>query len=57
MDKNEHVYCTNCVYGESLLNQMLSSNPDSMPDSCQSCFPFDPEDSALFEKRPNYVLK
>lgn len=53
MKKNKHVYCTNCVNGQSLIHRLLEDK--EIPKSCISCYPFNPEDSVPFNERPNYI--
>ena len=52
-DRFKHVYCTNCVYWLSLYNHIEYKN--ELPKSCRTCFPFNPEDSVEFIKRPKYI--
>lgn len=57
MDKNTHVYCLNCKNGEGLLKNIEYSKLYSLPKDCQTCFPYNPEDSCSLECRVNYVEK
>lgn len=47
MNKNEHVYCTDCKYGKQLIDTILKGN--IIPFACKICYPYDPEDSRAFE--------
>ena len=51
----EHVYCTECKYGEELIESII--NLSDTPTICEKCCPYDPEDSRPFHKRKNYILK
>ncbi len=53
MNKNTHVYCTNCKYGELLIDALISQA--DIPDRCKDCYPYDAEDSRSFELRKNYI--
>jgi hypothetical protein len=53
MNKDTHVYCTDCKYGEELIDTF--DNLEPMPCACCSCFPLDPEDSHPFGVRKNYI--
>jgi len=53
MNKNAHVYCTNCKYGKLLIEAIMSQT--DMPDKCKDCYPYDVEDSKKFDLRKNYV--
>ena len=55
MNKKNHVYCTNCIHGEKLIQCLLED--EAVPTICVECFPFNPEDSVPFEQRPNYIEK
>ena len=58
MDKDTHVYCTDCIHGDGAVEAMMFDNPDShLPESCKTCWPFDIPDSRSFEVRKNYVSK
>ena len=52
---NQHVYCTDCIYGEQLIECII--NEDNLPGKCQNCYPYDPEDSRSIELRINYKPK
>ena len=52
MDKNTHVYCTGCKYGEELMKAIREKTEKPLP--CQFCNPLNCEDSMSFEDRPNY---
>jgi len=54
MDKNTHVYCTECINGKQLIESIIEDNILLMPKECESCYPWNPEDSFRFEERPNY---
>lgn len=49
-----HVYCTDCTDGELLIQSLIENNKELKPSNCNSCYPYDVEDSIVFEKRPNY---
>lgn len=51
---DEHVYCTNCIYGMSLINS-IEDDSLPIPSSCETCYPYDVEDSTPFKERPNYI--
>jgi hypothetical protein len=53
MNKDTHVYCTDCIYGEELIQSIEDFEP--MPCACCSCYSLDPEDSCPFEFRKNYI--
>lgn len=53
MNKQTHVYCTNCIYGKELIASIDDQEP--IPKICCSCYPFDPEDSEPYERRPKYI--
>ena len=53
MDKNTYVYCTNCIHGENLIKELIKDTP-ILPNVCESCYPYNPEDSVELEKRINY---
>lgn len=55
MKKDIHVYCTNCKFGESLINTIINSKKN--PTQCNGCNPYNPEDSTPFNERPNYIEK
>ena len=46
------VYCLNCRFGEGLVQALLTGEKEPFP--CQSCSPWDLEDSRPLSKRPNY---
>ena len=52
LDKDTHVYCTKCKHGEELIKAITAET--EMPLPCQSCNPWNCEDSMRFEDRPNY---
>ncbi len=52
MKKYKHVYCTCCIYGNHLMDAFDSGK--TIPKSCQSCYPYDPEDSRSNYLRVNY---
>lgn len=54
MDKNTHVYCTECRNGNKLINQLMKDEPFVEPENCKGCNSYNPEDSMRFELRPNY---
>ena len=49
---DEHVYCSKCVRGIALVQSLLDDT--EIPELCQLCDPWDPEDSRRYEKRPYY---
>ena len=51
---DEHVYCTNCLYGKSLIDS-IEDDSLPIPASCETCYPYDVEDSTPFKERPNYI--
>ena len=53
MDKNTHVYCTNCTNGRKLIGAYMM-NSKWLPDDCDECYPWNPEDSVSFSERPKY---
>lgn len=53
MNKNTHVYCTNCKYGKILIKSII--NDTNLPNECKNCNPYNPEDSCRYEERPNYI--
>ena len=53
MDKNTHVYCTNCIKGEELIQSIIDGT--DAPKGCDGCHPYNPEDSTPYEERPNYI--
>jgi len=56
IDKDTHVYCTDCIRWERLLESIMEYGIISKPYECENgCFPYDPEDSAPFYIRKNYV--
>jgi len=55
MDKDTHVYCTHCKYGGKLIKSIMDDNKDLCSDECNSCNPYNPEDSCKYEERPNYI--
>lgn len=57
MNKNEYVYCTNCKYGSKLIEYIIRYNGVSIPEQCNGCYPYNPEDSMKYEDRPNYKEK
>lgn len=63
MDKDTHVYCTNCIHFEDNLKCIeegyFLNNPDKKQCGnckCIVCDCLNPEDSAPFSKRPNYIF-
>ncbi len=52
LDKDTHVYCTKCKHGEELIKAITAEG--EMPLPCQSCNPWNCEDSMRFEDRPNF---
>lgn len=55
MDKNTHVYCTNCKFGDNLIKNIIKEIEN--PTQCNGCNPYNPEDSTPFNERPNYIQK
>jgi len=51
----EHVYCTECKYGDKLIKSIV--NESNTPIICEKCYPYDPEDSRPFHMRRNYKYK
>jgi len=51
-DRFKQVYCTDCVYGLGLYNYLTNNKP--IPESCHTCFPYNPEDSVEKIKRKHY---
>jgi hypothetical protein len=49
----QHVYCTECFSGDSLLNHLYNSQGE-LPNICKNCYPYDPEDSKPLSIRKNY---
>lgn len=56
MNKNEYVYCTNCKYGSELVKSIVFDSVD-IPEQCNGCYPYNPEDSMKYEDRLNYKEK
>ncbi len=58
MKKFKHVYCTECVYGKKWIQEMANPviKPIALivPRICQTCYPFNPEDSTGNDMRVNY---
>jgi hypothetical protein len=52
----KHVYCTNCVHMDNLM-KYITDELSEMPKICESCYPYDLEDSFLFKLRKNYKEK
>jgi len=70
INKDEHVYCTDCIYGNELIDRIMTCyeitplsgsiiilNRPKIPEICKSCWPYDWPDSRSFEMRHNYVEK
>lgn len=57
MDKNTHVYCTECVHGNKLVESLIVEDESIMPVECNTCNPYNCEDSCRFKERPNYKSK
>ena len=61
MNRNEHVYCTNCIYFEVNLEcinkeyYLIYNEKHCENCKCNGCDCGDLEDSMAFEFRPNYV--
>lgn len=55
MNKNTHVYCTDCMYGKKLIQAII--NETDIPKQCKNCYPYNPEDSMKYEDKPNYNRK
>lgn len=53
MNLNNHVYCTNCLYGIQLIENILKDT--EIPIQCKTCCPYNPEDSMPYEERINYI--
>jgi hypothetical protein len=54
-NQDEHVYCINCKYGRDLLAAILVGADN--PEECESCYPYDFEDSRSRSLKVNYVEK
>lgn len=52
LNKDTHVYCTNCVCGKSLIQAIIDET--DVPKQCDSCYPYKPESSVQYRYRPNY---
>jgi hypothetical protein len=57
MNKNTHVYCAECEYGERLLHEIMNAGNTIVPKECEGCYPWNWEDSCSIEDRPNFVYK
>ena len=53
MNNNEYVYCTNCINGQKLIGAYLM-NATWLPEDCDECYPWNPEDSVPMSERPKY---
>lgn len=53
MKSTTHVYCTNCKFGEGLLQALIQGTHE--PTACSGCYPYEPEDSVPLAERPNYT--
>lgn len=53
MQKDTHVYCTECKEGDNLISSIEGDK--DIPITCKNCFPYNPEDSYKFKERPNFV--
>lgn len=56
MNKDTHVYCTDCVNWDELYEWIYFDNNDC-PYDCCFCHPLNPEDSFPFEIRKNYKVR
>lgn len=52
LNKDAHVYCTNCVCGKDLIQATIHET--DIPEQCKNCYPYNPEDSVQYRDRPNY---
>lgn len=48
-----HVYCTDCIFGKEVIDRIKKDK--SIPESCDGCWHYHPEDSFPNYLRPNYV--
>jgi len=56
MDKDKHVYCSNCIHGKALFTELMREITNFQePEACYGCDSRNPEDSTRYENRPNYV--
>ena len=53
--KERHVYCTDCVRGNLLINAIIEDR--KIPNNCEKCYPYNPEDSFPMELRKMYKGK
>ena len=51
----KHVYCGDCVEGIPLFNSIVASSP--IPERCNHCYAFDPEDSYAVNTRKMFRKK
>jgi len=52
ISKSEHVYCTDCVCGKKLIDAIYKNT--DIPKTCSGCEYHNPEDSMMYQYRPNY---
>ena len=52
-EKDEHVYCFDCLNGQDLLNSIML-NSKTIPKDCDECYPWNPEDSFPLSERTKY---
>lgn len=57
MNKDTHVYCTNCINIDSVLKCIESETEDCSNCPCNGCECRNPEDSFPFIERPKYKEK
>ena len=55
LNDNTYVYCTECVYGNLLIDAI--NNGNLIPVICLGCYPYNPEDSMPFSLRKEYCPK
>ena len=54
MNKDTHVYCSNCINSETNLKCVDEWNKNCKECKCIKCDCFDTEDSKPFSDRPSY---
>lgn len=55
IEDNSYVYCTDCENGEKLIGTIIKET--NLPQLCQNCYPYNPEDSHPISIRINYNKK
>jgi len=53
MNSDTYVYCTECINGKDLIENIIDDT-GKIPEKCKHCCPLNPEDSMRFEDRRNY---